>query len=414
MTLLNIRRWWPGFGRRRNPPQDTRLRYSKYLGFHADEDNGLEDPRLVTRIFELCNVNPANMDGAMALFRDVAHDTPTLPNHPEFTDTIFNDMRVQRQAAASLGCESPTIVFVPFTESQPGYNGVDENNTMLAELAIGVARYIPENIICAFGNLTSGNFMPDEPSAAVRNAAWFALEARAIDEVFIPAGLRWCASDDLGITALCGNVVTRRAAWASAGIDPDDCEFFCAHSYVDAGYVPALFLLAEASFARASITTPIRHTEIAYGFLGGGNTIAEDEPWLHADWAIDYVDPVHGSHPQANTWTRLLCEWYRTNRKHGLIFDWTMFVRNYGNGPELSPWGRIFVHDQETQPTFVAPEIGTIWFKTTGNNTAQEKAYSIRLSNTPDSTPEEVAAAEAAATAAAQRVLDGYIFDIAA
>lgn len=376
MTLIRRIRWWLGqrIGSRGDPNRDTRKRYSRYLGFHADEDNGLEDPRLVTRIFELCDVSPANMDGAQALFRHiVAAD--------------FEDLRVQRQAAANLGCEAPTIVFVPFTTQDPGTNDATQNNAALAVLATQVALYKAENanFIAAFGNLNSENFMVGS-SAAVRNAAWWALEGRAINEVFEPQGVRWCASDDQGIVSLCQTLVARRAAWTSAGATANDCQFFATHCYVDAGFVPSHLLLAEASFTRASVTTPIRVTELAYGFLGVGNE-DEDKPWLFEDWALGTA------HPQSLTWTRILCEWFRVNQRRMLIFDWTMFVRNYGSGPTLSPWGTIFVADQDTQPNFVEPTPGTLWW----NTDAETRAYSLRLSNGGTTGEAETAAAWVAA-----------------
>lgn len=305
--------------------------------------------------FALCRMNPATQaNGAMALWRhlDASH---------------YTDLKPQRDLAASYGFESPTIVFVYFDTGSPGDNSIGQNNAAIAWLATQVALYAGEDIIAIWGNMNGDNFMTSS-SPAVRNAAWWNLEGRAITEVFEPLGVRWAAANDLGTVSMAQTIVARRAAWSAAGADPDDCEFIGTHSYIQSGFVPSHILLAEESFARAGVTTPIRTTECAYGFLGVGYT-RPDKPWLFEDWAIGTA------HPQALTWTRLLFSWYRSTGRHMLIFDWTMLIETGGVG--LSAWGNIFISDQHNQPSFVTPVAGTLW----AANKAPTKAYQIRVSN---------------------------------
>lgn len=353
------------------------LPYNPFLGFHADEDNGLEDPALVTVLFDACRVTPQNANGAMALWRhlDTSHYAEFLP---------------QRQAAAALGYESPTIIVVPFTNSEPGTNDEAENLAALDFLAEAVTLYAAENPIFGFGNLTSENFMP-EASIEERTAAWFALEARAI-KLVSDAGYRWCATDDRGLVTLVKTITQRRAAWTLEGVDPDDCEFLCAHCYVDAGWVPAHYLLAKESLARAHVPTTIRITELAFGFLGAGNT-DENKPWLLNEYQPGNPQgyPAHSL-----TWTRILPEWCASTGTHGLIFDATRLQI----AGALSSWGLIFTEFQNLQPAFVAPPLGSLWYK---RSKAVTKAYQLRLSN--GGTVEQ-------ATAAAERVQAGYIFTI--
>lgn len=364
MTIFSLRRWFPGITREsRGSPPDTRLRYNRYLGFHADEDNGLEDPRLVSEVVRRCNVKPPDeIAGAMALWRHLI-----TPN--------YEDMKPQRARAAQYAAESPTIILVPFTTQDPGSDDAvtraAQQALILANLPATLALYGSENPIFGFGNLNSDNYMPNS-TAAARNAAWWAFEAEAFAIIASEpniatqgTGYRWCATDDQGLSSLCQTVVARRAAWALEGLNPDDCQFMCAHSYVVSGFVPAHLLLAERSFTRAGVTTPIRHSELAFDFVRAGETDA-DRPWIFTD-----DDPTF---PQGLTWFRLLCEWFGTNRKIMLPFDWTVFVRNL----DLSSLGIIFTDYQRTQPTFVEPAAGSLWFHPTN---APTRAYALALSN---------------------------------
>jgi phage gp46-like protein len=351
--------------------------YSKWLCFHADEDNGVEDPALLTTIFAACNVTPAdNAFRSIALFRHLnnSHYAEFLP---------------QRAAAAAYNFD-PLVILVPFTDDNPGDGSEEEADDVLAALEISIALYTAENPIFGFGNLTSKNFMPGATVAA-RRAAWFKLEARAI-KIISDAGFRWCSTDDQGIVFLVTTIAERRAAWALEGIDPDACEFYCAHCYVDAGFVPAMYLLAEESLARLGITTRIAVTEGAFGFLGQGNTDI-DKPWLLTEYAIGNPEgyPAHSL-----TWTRLLLAWFRMVGRYFFIFDWTRLQL----AGVLSTWGVIFTEDQNLQPAFVEPPIGTLWFN---RAKAPTRCYSLRLSN--GGTVEE-------ATAAAERVQAGYLFTI--
>jgi len=353
------------------------LPFSPYLGFHADEDNGNDDPALVTVIFDACRVTPASANGAMALWRHLDHSN-------------YTDLQPQRAAAAALGYASPTIIVVPFTNGEPGTNDEAENLDALDFLAETVALYAAENPIFGFGNLTAENFMPGALPKD-RAAAWFALEARAF-KIISDLGFRWCATDDLGLNELVRNITKRRAAWALEGLDPDDCEYLCAHCYVDAGWVPAHYLLAQESLRRAQVTTPIRMTELAFGFLGVGFT-DEDKPWLLTEFQPGNP-PGYPAH--SLTWTRLMMEWCHANGIHALIFDQT----RYQKAGEWTSWGEIYTEFQNLQPAFVAPPVGTLWFKRTS---AAQRAYSLRLSN--GGTVEQ-------ATAAAERVKAGYLFTI--
>ena len=373
--------------------------YSKWLGFHADEDNGTTLTELLTAPVGLCNVDPpTNMQGAMALWR---HLLPA--NYAALLD--------QRTTAAAYGCESPTIILVPFTTQAPGSNNeatrIAQQEAILLALPGQLALYAAENPIFGWGNLNSSNYMTGA-TASARNAAWFAFEAQAFAIISGVTGggpaYRWCATDDQGIGSLCQTIVARRAAWVLEGVDPDDCEFLCTHCYIDAGYVPAHRRLAEASLARAGVSTPIRITEGAFGFLGVGNTHAT-KPFLLNEYEIGNVEgyPAHSL-----TWTRLLLEDSRFRGVHFLIFDWTMFYYQ-GLG---TTWLDIFTTDQNQQPVFVEPPIGSLWFNgydavLPEDGAAQVRAYSLRLSNT-EGTAEDIAAA----VAASQRVHDGYLFTL--
>lgn len=356
--------------RRGNPPGspgDDRIPYSKWLGFHADEDNGLESPLLVTKPVELMDLNPAtNMNGAMCLWR---HLTPG--NHTTMLD--------QRAQAAAYFCESPTIIMIPFTTASPGSDDpvtrAAQEAAALADLPGQLALYAAEDPIFGIGNLNADNYMPAALPAA-RNAAWFAFEAKAI-KIVSDAGYRWCSTDDLGLVSLCNNIVARRAAWVVEGLDPDDCEFCCVHVYVVSGFVPSMMLYADASFARAGVATPIRVTEGAFGFLGSGFTDA-DKPWLFTEYE---VGNSFGYPPHSLRWTRYLLQWFRTQGRHFLLFDWTMMVRMVAGTPTATSWGTIFIEDQHSQPVFVSPgAAGGLWH----DPDAEVKVYQVAASNGGD------------------------------
>lgn len=379
MTLIPERRRWPEIFKRFRRPFRGHP-YSKWLGFHADEDNGTEDVRLLTQPVGECRVHPPTaMRGAMALWRHIVADN-------------YTDFKPQRLAAASYECESPTIILIPFTTQSPGTNDPAENAAVLAAIPAKLALYADENPIFGFGNLNGDNFMVGA-TAADRNAAWWALEGAAI-KIISDAGYRWCATDDQGLSSLCQTLVARRAAWTAAGVEPDDCEFFCAHCYTNAGFVPSHMLMAEASFARVSVTTPIRVTEGAFGFLGVGFTDA-DKPWLLNEYQPGNAEgyPAHSL-----TWTRLLLQWFRTTERHFLLFDWTMMVR----AGALSSWGLIFTEDQRIQPAFALPAAGSLWFN---EENAPTRAFALTISNGGDSTD---------ATEAAEWVQAGNLFTLPA
>ena len=368
--------------------------YSKWIGFHADEDNGLTETALLTVPVALCDVDPpTEMNGAMALWR---HINPSN----------YADLLAQRTEAALYGCESPTVVFVPFTTAAPGSNNeVDrlaQEAAILAALPGQLALYAAEDPICVWGNLNGNNYMT-AATPSVRNTAWFAFEAQAF-AIIEAAGYRWAAADDQGLSSMCQTIVERRAAWAAEGLDPDDCLFLGVHCYVDAGYVPAHRLLAVASLARAGVSTPLRITEGAFGFYGVGNGYA-DKPWLLDEYEIGNPEgyPAHSL-----TWTRLLLEEARYREYHFLLFTWEMFIFQGG----ASSWLNIFAADQNEQPTFVEPPLGSLWFNGYGvanpeDGVAQTRAYALRISNTAGTADDILKA-----TAAAQRIHDGYLFTL--
>lgn len=363
--------------------------YSPYLGFHADEDNGLTDPRLLTEYVRLCQVSPpTDMQGAQAFWRHII-----IPN--------FTQMKAQRQAAAAYNCEAPTIIYIPFTTSAPGTNDSGQNVQTIINYADVIDAYGAENpnTIFGFGNLSADNFMPEATNPGTtpeqRREAWFALETQAIKKV-IQKGYRWCSTDDQGTRFLCETIIERTAAWALEGIDWQDCEFYCLHNYVVSGWVPIHYELAVASLTRAARLRPLRLTELAFGFLGAGVSHNE-KPWLFTEYQPD--DPIGNpaEYPAHSlTWTRLIMRWARAKQVRVLIFDNTMYIYQGG----ISPWGVIATEDQRDQLPFVAPAIGSIWFNSADAST---RAYYITLSN--GGTTEE-------ADDMAQWVLDGNIWEV--
>lgn len=370
--------------------------YSPYIGFHADEDNGVDNVGLLTEIFARCHVTPASMNGAMALWR---HLTPSN----------FTEMMPQREAAAALGCEDPTIIMVPFTASTPGTNDPGQNEAALDTLDTQMALYgdNDEDPIFGFGNLNVDNWMVGEPDQDVRIAAWFALEAQAIARIQA-AGFRWCATDDMGIATLCSRIVERKAAWAGEGIDPTLCEFLCAHGYTVSGFTPVHWLLAEQSLARVGVATQIRMSELAFGFLGEGFTDA-DKPWLLTEYLPGNTDcppGVGGSEcpPHSVRWMRYYFQWCRATGHVMLPFDWTMFVRMMLGSPALTTWGIEFTQDQDGQPVFDGSTVGDLWF---ASPDAQNMAYNLAYNNQVDSHEVEDPIAEAAGQAAYDHVAAG-------
>lgn len=275
-----------------------------------------------------------------------------------------------------------------------GYGGNPQGTAGLAAAYINdfmpaqVAAYLQHDPVFIFGNKNAATW-------AGTDAEFFAAEGAALKKIQDLGG-RTAISDDSGLTFLCFHIVARRDAWIAAGVNLDLIEYAGGHGYVAAGDFPVHLLHARDAFARVSIPLDIVMDERAYDFLRSGEGRGQRP------------DIFSGKGPQ---WMKWLYGWHARFEAPMVFFSFPVF---YGADPTTSsePYnalGKDWQSFGRALRTFDYPTPAEALAQTppAAVNDGAAKAYNLVYNNQPSlSVPEKTALA----TAAAQRVVDGYLF----